>query len=548
LSNDGATLYVPVKSPTTGFYAYLLGLDATNLATKYKVSLHDPVSTNYAGVLDDSTASPTIGPDGDVFFGIVGNQSIGRGFLLHFSADLQTNKLPGAFGWDYTPVIVPASIVPAYSGPSSYLLFSKYNNYAGFADGDGVNRIALLDPNSVQIDSHPSAPGLAEMREVLTVTGATPDENHQGQVYPYAVEEWCINTGAVNPATRSIFAPSEDGHIYRWNIASNAVTQVLSLGPSAGSPYVPTMIGPDGVVYTIHSGKLFALGGLTNLAVSIYSSHPDIRNTVAGQAVTFTAIVTNLADAGPAPTGTVRVEDLSYNGPDPVTNILADNLVLTNGMAAVTTSNLSAAGSDLGNHFITVTYSGDTNFAKGSATLVQKIHSRATLTALTSALSTNGGGDAVTFTATVSPTPLASSAPSGMVSFWDRTVFLGQTGLDTNGVTAFTKAGLSGASHAISATYSSDTINASSSASLVGTPPYLRGTIAPAPDSHAYQLSFTNVIGAPFTVLRSTDITAPGTAWTNAGRAIEIFPGQFQFSDDAVTNGGSGFYRVRAGD
>src|SRR5258707_7028140 len=36
LSNDGSTLYVAVKGPDA-FYAYLLGLDSTTLATKYRV-------------------------------------------------------------------------------------------------------------------------------------------------------------------------------------------------------------------------------------------------------------------------------------------------------------------------------------------------------------------------------------------------------------------------------------------------------------------------------------------------------------------------------
>src|SRR5204862_4099073 len=98
-------------------------------------------------------------------------------------------------------------MVPSYHGSSTYLIFSKYNNYAGFGDGDGVNRIALLDPNDTQIDPHSSAKGLVEMREVLSVIGATPDPNAIGPEFPYAVREWCINSAAVNPATNSVFTP-----------------------------------------------------------------------------------------------------------------------------------------------------------------------------------------------------------------------------------------------------------------------------------------------------------------------------------------------------
>src|SRR5207249_34879 len=144
----------------------------------------------------------------------------------------------------------------------------KYNNYA-FSDGDGINKIALLDPNATQIDPHSSAGSLVEMREVLTVIGPTPDDEQNLSTYPNAVREWCINTAAVNPATNSVFTPSEDGHIYRWNLASNAVTQWVQLGPGIGEPYVPTVIGPDGTVFTLNGGSLWALGGLNGVGVAL---------------------------------------------------------------------------------------------------------------------------------------------------------------------------------------------------------------------------------------------------------------------------------------
>src|SRR5262249_36075701 len=156
----------------------------------------------------------------------------------------------------------PTNMVPSYQGPSSYLLFSKYNNYA-VDDGDGIHRIALLDPNTTQIDPHPTAGGLVEMREVMTVIGCRPDSDYQPS--PYAVFEWCINNAAVNPAAWSVLAPSEDGRIYRWNLAENSFAETLVLDAGEGEPYVPTVIGPDGTIYTIHAGELFALGEADDL-------------------------------------------------------------------------------------------------------------------------------------------------------------------------------------------------------------------------------------------------------------------------------------------
>src|SRR6185369_10750757 len=99
LSNDESTVYVAVKASSNTNYAYLLGLNSTTLATKYKKFLQDPRNGNGVRVPDDGTSSPMVGPDGDVYFGVFGNPSNGsRGFLLHFSSDLTVTKTPGAFG------------------------------------------------------------------------------------------------------------------------------------------------------------------------------------------------------------------------------------------------------------------------------------------------------------------------------------------------------------------------------------------------------------------------------------------------------------------
>jgi hypothetical protein len=64
LSNDGSTVYVVVKWSTNNNYAYLLGLNSTTLATKYKVFLKDPRNGNAASVPEDGTASPMVGGGG----------------------------------------------------------------------------------------------------------------------------------------------------------------------------------------------------------------------------------------------------------------------------------------------------------------------------------------------------------------------------------------------------------------------------------------------------------------------------------------------------
>jgi hypothetical protein len=198
-----------------------------------------------------------VGPDGDVYFGVLANPGNGsRGWMLHYSGDLSQQKTPGAFGWDNTASVVDRSLVPQYQGGSSYLLMTKYNNYAGLG-GDGVNKIAVLDPNDTQIDQRT---GATVMREVITIAGLTPDLDFVYQGFPNAVREWCINAAAVDPYTGTVLANSEDGSLYRWDLASNTFTEAVNLTPGLGEAYTPTVVGVDGTVYAINNATLFAVG------------------------------------------------------------------------------------------------------------------------------------------------------------------------------------------------------------------------------------------------------------------------------------------------
>lgn len=251
LSPDGKIVYVAVSDSTGG--GYLVSLNSSTLAPIARVRLMDPVSGNAAALSSESSSSPTVGPDGDVYYGVLENpccdENHHRGFLLHFDAKLSQTKTPGAFGWDTTASIVPASTIASYSGPSSYLLATKYNNYENWG-GNGLNKVAVLDPNATETDP---VTGLSVMNEVETVLGPTPDPDG-------GVKEWCINSAAVDPTTGSIMVNSEDGNLYRWNLASNTLSEMVTLTTGYDEAYTPTAIGVDGTVYAIQDGILFAVG------------------------------------------------------------------------------------------------------------------------------------------------------------------------------------------------------------------------------------------------------------------------------------------------
>lgn len=252
VSADGATIYVAVSDGSVG---YLLGLNSATLAQKYKVRLRDPQTNTDSLIFDDGSAAPTVGPDGDVFYGVVESSPgahNGRGWLLHFSADLVTKKTPGSFGWDDTVSIVPTSAVPSYSGSSPYLLMTKYNNYYGYGNGNGHNEIAIIAPDDTQKDRFSN---VTVMQEVLTKVNPTQ--------YPGApagvVYEWCINSAVVDAEGKAVIANAEDGHTYRWDLAHNRL-QDIGLNAPRGEAYTPTVMGPDGTAYAINDAKLYALG------------------------------------------------------------------------------------------------------------------------------------------------------------------------------------------------------------------------------------------------------------------------------------------------
>jgi hypothetical protein len=258
LSRDEKTLYVGVNNFDFGS-GYLLALNSQTLQTIRAVRLIDPSSGLAATIPDESSASPAVGPDGDVYFGVLENpfpDHNDRGWLLHFDSTLSQKKTPGSFGWDDTPSILSASLVPSYHGTSKYLLMSKYNNYAGVGTGDGVNKVAILDPNATEPD--PVLPATMVMNEVLTIKGVTPDPNFPN--LPGAVREWCINTAAIDGPGKSALVNSEDGKLYRWDLTTNSFSQVITLSSGIGEAYTPTVIGTDGTGFAINDAVLFAIG------------------------------------------------------------------------------------------------------------------------------------------------------------------------------------------------------------------------------------------------------------------------------------------------
>ncbi len=483
LSNDGSTVYFAVSDSGYALnYAneadsYLVGLNSTTMAEQESVRLLDPATGAGAVLIDESTASPMVAPDNTVFMGTFGNTYNGsRGFLLHFSGNLQTEYAPGAFGWDDTVSIVPTSMDPSYTGSSPYLIISKYNNYANAEvgepyGGNGVNQIALIDPYNTQLDPNYDAnPNLQVMAEVEGMSSPSPDIPNAEAGDPDAVREWCTNATVVDPATDSVYINNEDGYTYQWNLGTDQVTNAVQVTSGIGVPYTPTAIAPNGVIFSDNGGTLFALGGYSNYTMTTVSSADPV---VVGNTVTLT---TNLGstNSGPTPTGTVTYtyyqganNPLNYN----TTPVTIGTANVVNGVASIQVSGLVAS-----HYHIYAEYSGDSNYSTGQTILVLPVLGQVSTTVTSSSPNPANPGADVTFTVTVTPNGnVANGAtsgatdfvPIGTVTLYDngtalRTVSLNnlenETNPSTTNTATYTAPGLElvGGTNAITAVYNGD--------------------------------------------------------------------------------------------
>ena len=103
LSADFRTVYAAVRGDRGDTW---LALDSQTLQPRARMRLQDPATGDDAVLSDNGTASPTIGLDNDVYFGVLESsfENHARGWLLHFDGELLLSKTPGAFGWDTTAV------------------------------------------------------------------------------------------------------------------------------------------------------------------------------------------------------------------------------------------------------------------------------------------------------------------------------------------------------------------------------------------------------------------------------------------------------------
>ena len=210
-------------------------------------------------VLDDSTSSPVVAPDGSVFYGSYSRYNYAQGHLLRFSSTGQfLNSY--IFGWDDTPAI--------RTHGSTYSIVTKDNHYGGV--GSYCN-----DPNVCPPDRTASNPGYPEAFFVTSLSPSLTVEwmfqntntlsctrNPDNSVtcvsdHPHGFE-WCVNAPAIdnNGVT---YANSEDGNLFAIN-SNGTLKQKIFQQLAIGAAYTPASIGGDGKLYSQNDGHLYVVG------------------------------------------------------------------------------------------------------------------------------------------------------------------------------------------------------------------------------------------------------------------------------------------------
>ncbi len=217
----------------------------------------DP-AVNAAGsgrILDNSTASPVVAPDGSVFFGVYTRYIYGQGHLVKISAK---GEYLGAYpyGYDVTPAI--------FEHDGTYSVVTPDNLYGGI--GSYCNVPTFCPPERTA--ASPVGYFVTQLSKDLVPEWRYENTNEQAcsrgadnQVTCSPITggfAWIVNAPAVD-RNGVVYANSDDGNVYAINQGGTLRTNAF-LDLAIGAVGTPSSIGPSGEILTVNDGTLFVIG------------------------------------------------------------------------------------------------------------------------------------------------------------------------------------------------------------------------------------------------------------------------------------------------
>ncbi|HEY2116611.1 MAG TPA: hypothetical protein VGJ51_16055 [Candidatus Angelobacter sp.] len=208
-------------------------------------------------VLDDSSSTPTVAPDGSIYYGAYTAYNYAQGHMLHFSAngDFLNSFF---FGWDNTPAIWPHG--------GTFSLIFKNNHYAGGSYCVDPNwcpaartNADLLGPESyfvTQLDPNLNIEWSFQNTNTNSCT-----RNADGTItcvsdHPNGFE-WCVNAAVVD-ANGVVYANSEDGNLYAIGQGGTLIKNIFQ-NLAIGAAYTPASMDNSGRIYSQNDGFLFVV-------------------------------------------------------------------------------------------------------------------------------------------------------------------------------------------------------------------------------------------------------------------------------------------------
>ena len=246
--NDGCNVQIPPNGTPGGCRAGA----TTGVAP-------DTNSLPSGRVLDDSTSSPVVAPDGSILYGSYTRYNYAQGHLLRFSSTGQfLNSY--IFGWDDTPAI--------RSHGGTYSIITKDNHYSGLGSYCDVEAVCPSD-RTASNPGYPEAFFVTSLTPSLTVEWTFQNTNTFSCTrnpdnsitcvsdHPHGFE-WCVNAPAVD-SSGITYANSEDGNLFAIN-PDGTLKQKIFQQLAIGAAYTPASIGGDGKLYSQNDGHLYVVG------------------------------------------------------------------------------------------------------------------------------------------------------------------------------------------------------------------------------------------------------------------------------------------------
>jgi len=221
----------------------------------------DPATNAPGGgrVLDDSSSSPVVAPDGSVFYGAYSRYNYAQGHLMKFSSSGAYLGTYG-FGWDITPGI--------YKHGATYSVLTKENRYGEVGSYCNTEEFCPSDRDAnnpaygeayfiTQLNKNLNVEWMYRNTNTLSCHRNPDDSVTCVDDHPKSFE-WCVNAWVID-ANGTSYVNSEDGNLFaidQGGILRKKIFQQLALGAA----YTPTSIGNDGKIYSQNAGHLFVAG------------------------------------------------------------------------------------------------------------------------------------------------------------------------------------------------------------------------------------------------------------------------------------------------